>query len=211
MRSARIALGGTMKLGFGIIILCTSMNFIGCASLQRSSESGYNQSPQSTFVRKQLHRSSGDEISVKPAKINVSGKMQLKQLENSLSTQKEMEQYSKVLPWFRDEEERIRFLAIKGFESRQEWLDERNFTQRSKQTQNEFKDLVDVQDIAIGMPQNLVRKSWGDPDSVDVSGNPALKNERWKYARFISSSEGYKPEKKVVYFEGGRVIGWEVE
>jgi hypothetical protein len=74
-----------------------------------------------------------------------------------------------------------------------------------------MKDLVDAQDIALGMPQALVRQSWGDPDSIDASGNPQFRNERWHYYKFVSSQDGYKPERKTVYFEGGKVVGWEIE
>jgi hypothetical protein len=211
MRAAEMSFfGGKMNFRW-IILLMPGALLVACTSLERSADSGYNNSPRSSLQRTRTTRTSGDEITLKPAKINISEKMQLKQLENSLSTRKEMEQYSKALPWFKDEEERIEFLSLKGFENRQEWLDSKNFADRSEALQSTFKDLVEAQDIAIGMPQNLVRKSWGEPDNIDVSGHPSLKNERWKYARFISSPDGYKPEKKIVYFEGGRVIGWEVE
>ena len=35
----------------------------------------------------------------------------------------------------------------------------------------------------------------GDPDKIEVSGNPQFKNERWKYNNYISTKEGYKLEK----------------
>lgn len=74
-----------------------------------------------------------------------------------------------------------------------------------------MKSLIETQDIAVGMPQDYVKRSWGDPMSVEVSGNPIYKNERWKYQKFVSAPEGYRKETRYVYFEGGRVVGWETE
>jgi hypothetical protein len=98
-----------------------------------------------------------------------------------------------------------------GFEARQEWLQEKEFSSRSNKAQASMQSVVESNDIALGMPQPLVMKSWGEPESVEVSGNPKLKNERWRYVRYVSTQDGFKPEKKIVYFEGGKVVGWEVE
>lgn len=74
-----------------------------------------------------------------------------------------------------------------------------------------MKGLVENQDIAIGMTQDLVRKAWGEPESIDVSGNRIYKNEKWKFSRTMTLGDGFKSEKRYVYFEGGRVVGWETE
>jgi hypothetical protein len=71
--------------------------------------------------------------------------------------------------------------------------------------------LMQSQDIAIGMPMDYVVKSWGDPLIREVSGNPLFKNEKWKYSRSISTQDGFKQEKRTVYFEGGKVVGWETD
>lgn len=136
--------------------------------------------------------------------------VRLKTLENKLASSKELEQYSKVLPYM-SVEERIRFLETDGFEDRQDYLKAQNFPSRPSVAQESMKDLVEAQDIAIDMPQTLVRRSWGEPDSVEVSGNPQFRNERWRYNKYVSTPEGFKMEKKVVYFEAGKVVGWEVE
>ena len=184
----------------------------GCASyLGRSADSGYaetNSKPKTNFTRSS--KISEQRIGDRGAE-NVSQKTRLKQMENSLSTRKEVEQYSKALPWFRNDQERIEFLALPGFEARQQWLNENSFNSRSSSVKNNMQDLIEAQDIALGMPQALVRQSWGDPDAIEVSGNPQFKNERWRYNRYVSTQDGYKPEKKIVYFEGGKVVGWELE
>lgn len=136
---------------------------------------------------------------------------QLKSLENRLRSSKEVEQYSKALPFMKTDEEKMEFLALDGFEERQLWLSNQNFPSRPNQTQDEMKELVENRDIALGMPQNLVRRSWGNPDSIEVSGDPKFKNERWTYDVSVSTPDGFRSEKKIVYFEGGKVVGWEVE
>ncbi len=138
-------------------------------------------------------------------------KGKLRTLENSISSKKEVEQYSKYLPWFESEQEKINFLSLPGFEAKQDWINENKLMNRNSDKVSEMKDVIDAQDISLGMPQDLVKKSWGDPDAVDVSGNPQFKNERWRYNKYVSTQDGYKLEKKLVYFEGGKVVGWEVE
>lgn len=188
------------KLSFVFLaVLCVS-----CAQMSRSRESGYSEGRRSSTVKR-----------TSPAPVQEqappSVKSRLKQLENSLSTKKETEQYSKALPWFHNEQERIQFLSLPGFEARQKWLSERDFNSRIHQVQSEMKELVEAQDIAVGMPQNLVRQSWGDPDNIEVSGNPQFKNERWRYNRYVSTQDGYKSERRTVYFEGGKVVAWELD
>ena len=135
----------------------------------------------------------------------------MKQLENGLATRKEVEQYSKALPLFKNDDEKIEFLSISTFDDRQDWLDKKKFMSRANTLTVDFREIVDAQDIALGMTQNLVRKSWGEPTAIEYSGNPQLRNERWKYQKYISTPDGYKSENKLVFFEGGKVIGWEVD
>jgi hypothetical protein len=68
---------------------------------------------------------------------------------------------------------------------------------------------VSAKDIVVGMPNDIVRRSWGSPDSIDVAGNPLYGNERWRYKRQMPSSEGYRLQSRIVYFEAGKVVGWE--
>lgn len=193
-----------------LVILGFVISNAACSVLGRSDSSGYAGNRHSPQIIRKTSRAASQETN-ELRKPRLSQKTRLKQLENSLSSRKETEQYSKALPWFQDEDERIDFLRLPDFEARQKWLSEKNFSQRSGRIQSTMKDLVEAQDIAIGMPQNLVRQSWGDPDSIEVSGNPLFKNERWNYNRYVSTQEGYRPERKVVYFEGGKVVAWELE
>lgn len=134
----------------------------------------------------------------------------LRQLERSLDSQKERLQYSKVLPWLKDDQEKIEILSIPSIEGRQVWINKNKIWSRAKNLKD-FDEVVEAQDIAIGMPQDYVRKSWGEPNNIETSGNPIYKNERWQYLKQISTPQGYKQESRLVYFEGGRVVGWETE
>lgn len=192
------------------LVFALALSTAACSIFGRSGESGYAKDRVSPNIVRKTSRIFRDGRNDQETE-RISQKTRLKQLENSLSTKKETEQYSKALPWFQTDEERIDFLRLPGFEARQKWLSERSFNQRTGQIKSRMRELVEAQDIAIGMPQNLVRQSWGDPDSIEVSGNPLFKNERWKYNRYVSTQEGYRPEKKIIYFEGGKVVAWELE
>ena len=195
-------------LTFSILLSCF-VN-VSCTQMQRSQQSGYSGSSRQSSATARSSRTVDHQMQdMEPA--NVPEKAKLKKLENALNVRKEIEQYSKALPWFYSDSERVEFLTLNGFEARQKWLSQQNFNGRSSLVLAEMQDLVEAKDIALRMPQALVRQSWGDPDAVEVSGNPQFKNERWKYNKFVTSPEGYKPEKKSVYFEGGKVVGWEVE
>jgi hypothetical protein len=189
-----------------LLTVLTVTLLTACGLLQRSPESGYS-GGESMKHTSRVERSSNEDTQEK----HLSQKTILRHMENALSTRKEIEQYSRVLPWFKNDDEKIEFLKLPDFEARQKWLQQNNFSSRAQEVAASLKDLVDAQDIAVGMPEALVKKSWGEPDQVEASGNPQFHNFRWHYNRYVSSPDGYKKERKVVYFEGGRVVGWEVE
>lgn len=143
-------------------------------------------------------------------KIQIDQRKKVRALERSLDSQKERMQYSKVLPWLESDDEKIDFLSIPSIEGRQVWINKNRIWSRAKNLKD-FSDVMEAQDIAMGMPADYVKKSWGEPDGIEVSGNPIYKNERWKYLKQISTPQGYRQEKRLVYFEGGRVVGWETE
>lgn len=193
------------KSTFFLMALTGLLVFSGCSSLQRSNQSGYSD-PQASARKDLKATKSSPRSSVNPESRHI-----LKQLENRLSSKKEVEQYSKALPWFKSDSERIEFLRQPNFEARQEWLNTNQFSKRSQLAKSEFQELIQAQDIALGMPQSLVAQSWGEPQNIEVSGQPEFRNERWRYFKYISTQDGFRPEKKTVYFEGGRVVGWDVE
>lgn len=183
--------------------LCAGLLF-GCSTFERSPRSGYGPGHSSVEVYRVPDARDQDNE-------QLSTRTRLKQLENSIRTRKEMDQYSRALPYLKNEKERIAFLELPDFEARQAWMNKTGFLDRPKQVQEGMQELIEAQDIAVGMPQTLVRKAWGEPEHIEVSGNPQFRNERWRYSKYISTPEGYKLERKLVYFEGGKVSGWEIE
>lgn len=192
--------------GFLGIVACWGI--IGCGLMETKSDG--DQEKLKALVAAKAAANASAKARAMPAR-NPLVMARLKTLENRIVSSKELEQYSKALPYMKGDDERIRFLELGGFEERQEWLRAQDFPSRPSDTQSEMKDLVDSQDIALGMPQTLVKRSWGEPESVEVSGNPQFRNERWRYNTYVSTVDGYRIEKKIVYFEAGKVVGWETE
>ncbi len=141
---------------------------------------------------------------------NIEKRKKVRYLERTLDSQKERINYSKILPWLQSDDEKIAYLQVPSLEGRQAWVNKNQIWKRA-QNLKDFNNLVENLDIAAGMPADYVKKSWGEPESIEHSGNPIYKNERWKYLKQVSTPNGYRQEKRTVYFEGGRVVGWETE
>lgn len=62
--------------------------------------------------------------------------------------------------------------------------------------------------LTLGMSMAKVRKLWGQPQDVEVAGDPNSGNERWTYLNGLSNQWGTSSS-RVVYFEQGQVAGWE--
>lgn len=209
-----------------LCVLVIGFVFSGCSSLQRSQGSGYALRDEggSTFERRPLRQQSPEvqrfaaEMGFSPHESlthaqwrQLEDRRRLKALEARLSNSREKEQYSKILPWLADDAEKIEMLSIPSLEGRQAWINSKQIWRRSQQPPATVRSIIESGDIAVGMQMEYVRRAWGEPQTVEVSGNPAYKNERWRYDRFVSSQDGYRQEKRFVYFEGGRVVGWETE
>lgn len=168
---------------------------IGCAQIER---------------RQQMESTNMDgEIGPHSESMHYRGK--IRDLEKGLITQQDKSLYSKLLPWFTSDEEKLSFLRNSDYEDKQKWVMKTQILSRPTVMAGKYKRLIDNQDIAIGMPNDIVKKSWGDPLNIETSGNALFKNEKWRYLRTISTPDGFKQEKRVVYFEGGRVVGWETD
>ncbi len=137
--------------------------------------------------------------------------MQIRLFEKQMKNKREIEHYSKLLPWFRSDQERLDYLRLGDFGDKQQWALDKKMWSRSQSPNETMKTMIITGDIAIGMPMDYVLKAWGTPQARETSGHPLFKNEKWKYLKQISTREGYKQEKRLVYFEGGRVVGWETD
>lgn len=65
-------------------------------------------------------------------------------------------------------------------------------------------------DVVIGMSPDEVRSLWGEPREIEHAGLAHSGNERWTYYEGLSSRWSLSPA-RIIYFEGGRVSGWEVQ
>lgn len=206
------------------LIVVLALGLCACSSpLRRSSSSGY--ADRDDGVSSAASGMSGRESQKIAAELgyrptgplsadqweSVAKRRRVRDLENRLESRKEKEQYSKVLPWLNGDDEKIELLSIPGLEGRQAWINEKGLWKRARSLAPEVKETIDMGDISLGMVQEHVRKAWGEPQQVEVSGNPIYKNERWRYMKHISTPDGYRQESRTVYFEGGRVVGWETE
>lgn len=214
---------------------CSTTNF----SLQRSHESGYasdgshldrsryytsgEYNQERPFTDKEqlevermgyTNENAGDDSIENQSNLNetkASIALEIRRREEGLSNRKEQLQYSKALPYFSNNDERLEFLNLSSFQAKQIWLNKKGFSDREKNPDSTLSDIANQSDVAVGMTCDLVKTAWGEPDQVETAGNPIFKNERWKYQRQITSVDGFKPQRKVIYFESGKVVGWETD
>lgn len=130
-----------------------------------------------------------------------------KTLENNLLTTEEKRQYARYKSYL-NESEKVEFLKLDDVFARERWVQMRGLGTSSERYNRNVASLVEQNDIALGMQKDAVRDSWGDPEYVEVSGNPKFENERWKFSVPVQTTEGYQMEERLVYFENGRVVGW---
>lgn len=140
----------------------------------------------------------------------VKNRAHLRKIERALQTEREQINYAKILPLLQTDKEKIEYLTLPTTESRLAWANRNKIWNRSK-PDPKMVDVSDKQDIAVGMTAKLVRRAWGEPESVETSGNPIYRNERWKYVKDVPTTSGYKRERRFVFFESGKVVGWETE
>lgn len=188
-----------------MVLVALSTISLSCSLLQRSSTSGYSswnetgsdQSPEvSTFQRRQ------------PAPNPRRGtEYELQTLERRISTESEFDEYDRVRSNL-SEKNRVQYLKQKDKNSRGRYLASVGVSE-SMAFDSNITSAIESSDIVIGMPKEAVIKSWGEPENIEVAGNPNYGNERWLYTHFESSTEGFQKQERVVYFERGRVTGWE--
>jgi hypothetical protein len=207
-----------LAIGFLGLSACTTF-------MSRSMHSGYSyedddgQAPQQLDLYQQKQANVEDEakeelgLGSRPLSDDERGaienRIRLKRMETRLATKREKKQYFNVRAALRSDRERIYFLSLPTYEAKERWAQQRGLGAQDETYPEEVAKTIESNDIALGMSQKAVTQSWGDPDAVEVAGNPLYGYERWKYNRYISGNEGYQKEMRVVYFEGGRVVGWE--
>ena len=134
-------------------------------------------------------------------------------LENKLD-EAEYQKYLGIKAKLGDVSHQIYYLRLSSLE-RDEYLDSRGIdhqyirTKNMREVANSFnqsgsaylgRSIASARDVSLGMGQNDVLQNWGQPDHREVAGDPRYGNERWSYRR--------NGEVKYIYFENGRVQGW---
>lgn len=204
------------------LLMCLGLS--ACAIFERNPRSGYFYEEESSGsarsnlyeMRKQtVETEAREELglqshSLSPEERSVlETRLRLKRMESQISTKREKKQYYSVRSQLKNDRERLYFLSLPTYEARERWSATRGLNQKDETYSDEVAKAVEANDIALGMTQKAVMESWGDPDAVEVAGSQVYGYERWKYNRYISGADGYQKEMRIVYFEGGRVVGWE--
>ncbi len=205
-----------------LVIGCLGLS--ACAMFERSDRSGYHYGESDTTStsadlyqqrQKQFENDAREELGYlgrglgDDERAALDTRMRLKRAEARLATKREKKQYYDVRAALKNDRERLAFLSIPTYEGRERWAQSRGLSSQDETYSDEVAKTIETNDIALGMSQKAVTESWGDPDMVEVAGNPLYGFERWKYNRYVSGSDGYQKELRIVYFEGGRVVGWE--
>jgi hypothetical protein len=140
---------------------------------------------------------------------DVEDRIALERGERLLQSKREREQYYNFKPYLKNDRERLDFIRLGTYENRERYLQRHGLLNGTEQRSDQVADMIRKQDITVGMTKQAVRESWGDPDAIEVAGNPMYGNERWKYTQDVASADGFKTKNRVVFFEGGVVSGWE--
>jgi primase-polymerase (primpol)-like protein len=194
-----------------------------CSLLNRDPRSGYAYDEETTVGSQDLYKERaakqemdareelgmGSKPLTEDERVVVENRLRLKRLESKLASKRDKKQYYNVRSGLKNDRERIAFLSLPTYEARERWAAQRGLGDSEETFSEEIAKTVESNDIALGMSQKAVMQSWGDPDAVEVAGNPLYGYERWRYNRYISGNEGYQKDMRIVYFEGGRVVGWE--
>ena len=104
--------------------------------------------------------------------------------------------------------EKIYFLNLSD-EEKVEYLDTRSLRNyNSRSSREAHRGLASLQPtysntLNRGMSKDEVVHSWGRPARIDIAGNPSNENERWAF--YGNGGVRY------IYFESGRVEGWNVQ
>lgn len=217
MKQTKVSVTATL-LSTAIFAVLLLALMAGCASLDRSMSSGYFQrsydSRQATADsdRRAYEREAAQsELGPTSSERAIAYRQAVKRQERTLEGKTEREQYYKAKPYLKNDADRLQFLRLESTDSRERYLNSKGINGDQVRHPAEYQELVEQNDIAIGMTRQAVREAWGPADDVVVAGNQMYGNEKWTYSEQVTSRDGYMTEHRTVYFEGGRVVGWETK
>ena len=140
---------------------------------------------------------------------SVANRVMLNRLERSLHSESEKRQYYLFKSSLKTDSQRIQFLQLPTLEEREKKAVSLGLRNQLTNSSPQEQAAIEGNDIFVGMTKRGVRESWGDPESIEVAGNPIYGNERWTYSAFVSTPEGFSQENRTILFESGYVIGWQ--
>ncbi len=133
-------------------------------------------------------------------------RLELRQLEDQLTSPAEVRQYERVKPYLNSTPSRIQFLRQGTYDAKERWA----LAQGIYAVEAAPSTLARAgESLHVGLMRPQVRELLGEPDLVESAGNPRYGNERWKYDSAEPSNRGYHNQIYYIYFEGGRVVGWQ--
>jgi hypothetical protein len=209
------------------LLITLGASLSACSILQRSDSSGYAyrddtngshdlalsyREDRAEYTRDQAANEIGIDGTQELTEAQTTAlatRIRLKNAERQVIGRREREQYFKNRPLMKSDLERLEFLSVPTYEGRAHWLNAKNISATNPTYSGDEMKAIETNDVILGMTKQAVKESWGEPEMVEVAGNPVYGNERWKYMQEISSSEGYQTEMRTIYFESGRVAGWE--
>ena len=204
-----------------LLLVGCLLGLSACAMFERDARTGYGDNETTSqledlYLERRLMKVSDakEELGISGKVLNedqkqaIDDRIRLKQLESKISSKQEKKQYFSVRSALRNDRERIAFLSIPSVEARDRYAANRGLIDQ-EDVSPEIAGAIEANDITLGMSQKSVMESWGDPDAIEVAGSQIYGYERWRYNRYVSGNDGYQKENRVVYFEGGRVVGWE--
>lgn len=200
------------KVAFATLLLTLT----ACSSFDRAPASGYAYRDSKAGAisaaddRRSFQKSSARaELGPRASDRAIALRQAVQRAERELDGKAERERYFRSKPHFHDDSERLNYLQLESSNRREGYLAARGITSEGVTHPPEIQTLINQNDISLGMTREAVEASWGLPDDKEVAGNKLYGNEKWYYTGQITSSDGYMTEKRVVIFEGGRVVGWE--
>ncbi len=88
-------------------------------------------------------------------------------------------------------------------------LEEEQIVEDRKQIQaEEIQRGLTSGDVVVGMQMNDVLALWGQPREIQTAGNNSSRNQKWIYLDRISP-QGSLSAARSIYFEEGKVVGWD--
>lgn len=209
-----------------VVILFISFLISACGHMQRHTKSGYYDYADGGYVAKDHFQAKQDhEYNLAKNQIGLGNKAQLteteharvlqqlrlQKLESQLVTKRQKKLYYDNKPYM-SQQQMLEYLSLNSEAQRKSYLTSQNIhAPKMENYPTELTELIEGNELALGMTKDMVKQSWGEPDTVEYAGNPIYQNEKWSYRTTSPSLNGYVHENRVIIFESGRVAGWTKE